>query len=89
MLSTIRHMGTDRNTKAYAVQLGPVYLYFSYNTLIGVFDGRRTYRAANHWGPTTGRHFGDLGIKEGEMIDSQETLTRLASEAVSNAVLRG
>ena len=89
MLSTIRHMNTQRNTKAYTVQLGPVYLYFSYNTLIGVFDGSHTYRAANHWGPTTGRHFGDLGIRDGEVVDSQETLTRLASEAVANAVLQG
>ena len=67
---------TGRNTKAHIVTVGPMEYFFSYKTCIairGVQDGRLVKaRIANHWGPTTGRHFGELGCKDFPTVSDED-----------------
>ena len=55
------HNPTGRNTRAAVVELGPHAFYFSYETLIAYAGPLGAARRANVWGPTTGRHFRELG----------------------------
>jgi hypothetical protein len=52
---------TGRNTKACVVEIGPHAFYFSYQTCIAYAGPLGRARRANTWGPTTGRHFRELG----------------------------
>lgn len=62
---------TGRKTEARVVEIGYlVALYFSYDTLIGYHVGAERRRISNQWGPTTGRHFRELGIAEWESTNS-------------------
>jgi len=68
-MSAARLVLPERNTKCYLVILPHGSLMFSYETCIG-FDLRgKKGRLANDWGPTTGRHMNDLGIKHFPVID--------------------
>lgn len=55
---------TGRNTRACVVELGPHAFYFSYETCIAYAGPLGAARVANLWGPTTGRHFRELGCAE-------------------------
>lgn len=66
------HNPTGRSTRAAVVTFSEVKLFFSYNTLIGVWNsatGERG-RVANTWGPTTGRHFRELGCDGFPIVDA-------------------
>lgn len=52
---------TGRNTRACVVEIGPHAFYFSYQTCIAYAGPLGAARRANVWGPTTGRHFRELG----------------------------
>ena len=52
---------TGRNTRACVVLLGAHEFFFSYETLIAYRGPLGAARRANDWGPTTGRHFRELG----------------------------
>jgi hypothetical protein len=64
---------TGRKTQAHIVVIKDVKYYFSYETCIaaeGEFKGyARRIRVANSWGPTTGRHFNELGCKDFEVLE--------------------
>tara|TARA_R110000824_G_scaffold171021_1_gene348503 strand:+ start:954 stop:1193 length:240 start_codon:yes stop_codon:yes gene_type:complete len=64
---------TGRKTQAHIVVIKDVKYYFSYETCIaahGKFKGKyRRIRVANSWGPTTGRHFNELGCKDFEVLE--------------------
>lgn len=59
---------TGRNTKAAVVTVGDREFFFSYRTCIAYrgsdVDKFIQARIANSWGPTTGRHFKELGCSE-------------------------
>lgn len=69
---------TGRNTRAAIVDTcdhegRPLRLYVSYDTVIAVRgcndDGSPDcVRRSNEWGPTTGRHFADLGCRDFPMV---------------------
>lgn len=83
---------TGRNTKAHIVTdtTGNEF-FFSYETCIAfrgsvaipLEDGRQgaaeyvTIRRPNNWGPTTGRHFRELGCKEFEELSTEDFVARL------------
>ena len=52
---------TNRNTQAQTLDLGPHRLYFSYETTIAYAGPLGRCRIRNSWGPTTGRHFKEMG----------------------------
>ena len=63
---------TGRNTQAYIVKLDDgTQLFFSYKTLIAIDDPNRGYQARirNSWGPTTGRHFRELGCGKFPVVE--------------------
>lgn len=64
------------NDKASIVTVGGNEFFFSYETCIafrGMIDGTyRKIRRANDWGPTTGKHFNQLGAKEFDMLPTVE-----------------
>ena len=78
---TIRHDTLKRNTKAYTTEIGPVTLYFSYQTLIGVDTGTQKARVENRWGPTTGRHINEFGLHDALTLDGAD-LEGLAELAI-------
>ncbi len=71
---------TGRNTKAHVVTIGDREYFFSYQTCIGYrgpipgvkVDGFGGIRIANSWGPTTGRHFRELGCADFPTLTSEE-----------------
>ena len=82
---------TGRNTDCRTVTIGTVALCFSYETLIGaklyrtpgsVATGVPTsFRVSNSWGPTTGRHFNECGLKEALIVPITE-LHEIAYKAI-------
>ncbi len=60
---------TRRRTQAHIVNVNGADYYFSYRTCIA-YDGKKgRFRITNHWGPTTGRHFNEMGCGDFEIID--------------------
>jgi len=55
---------SDRQTKAYSVDIDGMELFFSYGTCVGFRSPYRSGRIENQWGPTTGRHIKEHGIKD-------------------------
>jgi hypothetical protein len=60
--------GSRRRTECYVVTVGSAEVFFSYETPIGVIGvGRGGERVAvrrkNVWGPTTGRHMNEMGLR--------------------------
>ena len=67
---------TGRNTKAHIVTVGAMDYYFSYETCIamrGTSHGVYVEaRLPNYWGPTTGRHFNEMGCKDFPQLDQND-----------------
>lgn len=71
---------TGRNTQAYIVTLDDsTRLFFSYETLIAVETESFTGRVPNRWGPTTGRHFRELGCYDFPVFERLPVLQCVAS----------
>ena len=62
---------TRRKTPAHIVTVGEHELFFSYETLIA-YRGKVSIRRPNDWGPTTGRHFNELGCSNFCMLKGQQ-----------------
>jgi len=72
-VSAVRlHNPTGRNTRACVVEVGPHALYFSYETLIAYAGPLGRARRANVWGPTTGRHFREMGCSGFPVVEPDE-----------------
>ena len=67
---------TGRQTQARVAIIKDVLYFFSYETCIaaeGTFDGvHQRVRIANSWGPTSGRHFKELGVKDWKILEDQD-----------------
>ena len=55
---------THRNTEARALDIGPHRVFFSYETPIAYEGPLGRCRVANVWGPTTGRHMNEMGLRD-------------------------
>ena len=84
---------TGRKTECRTVTINGVTLCFSYETLIGFIDSDGTrHRVANSWGPTTGRHFNECGLRPGHDVDfkhwhyEHDKLQRLAMDAIAKDI---
>lgn len=61
-----------RNTKAYILYLNKGVFFFSYETCIAAqLSTGKELRRANTWGPTTGRHFNELGCKDFPIVSDE------------------
>ncbi len=67
--------------KATVITLGELSLCFSYQTLIGCSYDGLTYRVPNIWGPTSGRHFNQLGLKGAQVMQTKE-LNKFVEQAI-------
>lgn len=68
---------TGRNTKAHCVYIGDRCYFFSYETCVGYtgpgLDGDyKAIRRENVWGPTTGRHMNEMGIRDFHVLPEEE-----------------
>lgn len=63
---------TGRNTKACIVEIGAHAFYFSYQTCIAYAGPLGPARRENVWGPTTGRHFRELGCAGFPVVEPDE-----------------
>ena len=70
--------GLERNTQAYILHLNEHTLYFSYRTCIAYSGPSCNFRLSNSWGPTTGRHINEMGLKDWPIVSSQEMERELA-----------
>lgn len=78
--------GSNRNTQCHEVCIGAHTFYFSYQTCVA-YSGpcsKVNIRLANHWGPTTGRHMSDMGVKEWAVV-SDEVFDDIIAAATSPA----
>lgn len=82
------HNPTGRNTRACLVEIGPHAFYFSYETCIAYAGPLGRARRENVWGPTTGRHFRQLGCADFPIIKPDE-LTALVLRTVVGAEPEG
>lgn len=81
-------VGPHRNTKAYRVVLyDRMTLYISYETVIAISAPGACYRRENNWGPTTGRHFTEMGVDKFHVITDAEEFTRIVNEELMETVL--
>ena len=69
---------TGRQTKAYQVVINDVSLFFSYETCIAMVYAGRGFRVPNTWGPTTGKHFKEMGLHNFAVVSSEELEQRIA-----------
>lgn len=77
--------GSQRNTKCYEIHLGDACFFISYSTIIAAsaYDGDtwRRVRLDNAWGPTTGRHMNEIGVRDWEIVSS-ETIQDLIKQTI-------
>ena len=71
--------GTNRNTQAHIVSLNDHTMFFSYETCIGYDGPLGQFRLDNLWGPTTGRHINEMGLRNYPVISQQEMENILSS----------
>lgn len=64
------------NTKAHTLHIGNHALHFSYETCVAYEGPLGRARIENHWGPTTGRHMRQLGVKDFPVVSDDEFETR-------------
>jgi hypothetical protein len=60
---------TGRKTQAHIVTVGDHEFYFSYETCVAYRGPDYQCRIPNHWGPTTERHFREMGLEHWPMVD--------------------
>jgi hypothetical protein len=70
------------NNKAHIVTVGEHRFFFSYKTCIAYYGpapvgGWWRFRIANHWGPTTGKHFNQLGCGEFPIVNDDDFNTNI------------
>lgn len=65
---------TGRKTEARALHTNIGTYYFSYQTLIAFRSnlGVTKVRLENVWGPTTGRHINEMGLREFDIVTPEE-----------------
>jgi hypothetical protein len=63
---------TKISNSCHSVESEGVEVFFSYQTAIGLRNHNTgfTARVANTWGPTTGKHFGQCGIKNAPIFST-------------------
>jgi len=83
-----QHGIPGRNTKAYIVTIGDLELFVSYETIIAARTLYERARLRNDWGPTTGRHINEMGLKDWPIV-TEEELNRIATEAFICEAVRG
>ena len=60
------------NNKAHVITIDNIVIYYSYETIIGVMSDKFTGRSENFWGPTSGKHFNQLGIADFPIVTIDE-----------------
>lgn len=68
----VQFKGPGRNTKCYTFRVGQAEFFISYETVIGVRTSDERVRLDNVWGPTTGRHMNELGIKGFRVVSDDQ-----------------
>lgn len=72
MLSFRCGSGRDRDTKCYIVTIGDVEVFISYTTVIAIRSPKGRGRLENVWGPTTGRHINEMGLRDWPIVSDDE-----------------
>lgn len=63
--------GSERNTQCYIFKLAGIEFFISYNTIIAIRSDEGAVRLDNAWGPTTGRHMKEMGVKDFPIVDEE------------------
>lgn len=84
----------DTSRKCYSISsIANMSMFFSYETLIAVCINGKTIRVTNTWGPTTGRHFNLMGLKDAQKVNQnkmyeeiQKQLTKYGIELMNKRI---
>lgn len=63
--------GSERNTQCHVVQIGDHEFFFSYQTCVAYRSSTMRCRLENVWGPTTGRHINEMGVKAWPIVTKE------------------
>jgi hypothetical protein len=74
--------GSERNTQCYIFRLAGIEFFISYNTIIAIRSDEGSVRLDNTWGPTTGQHMKEMGVKDFPIVD-QETFQHAIRTSLS------
>ncbi len=77
--------GSNRKTKCYIITIGDTEAYVSYTTVIAIRSPRGRGRLDNSWGPTTGRHINEMGLRDWPVVTRTE-LDRLAEPPAPRSI---
>lgn len=64
--------GSDRKTECYIVTIGDVEAFISYTTILAIRSPKGHGRLENSWGPTTGRHINEMGLRDWPLVTPAE-----------------
>lgn len=75
---------TNRNTPAKWLTVFRVTMLVSYNTVVAAEFKGRHIRRDNTWGPTTGRHMNEAGVKGYDVLSDEEFHEALRSMLIES-----
>ena len=87
MISIELCKATGRNTPCYWVTVAGAEILFSYQTPIAVRGPRGSARLHNRWGPTTGRHMNDAGVRDWPEIE-HEAMDKMISDSIIAGIVQ-
>lgn len=68
---------SKRNTKCYEINIAGSTFLISYDTIIACHTDEGAVRIENSWGPTTGRHMNEMGIRYWPVVPKAELHQRI------------
>lgn len=87
LMDVEKFTGKPSRTPAYVVAIDDLYMFFSYNTLIGMAYDDVQCRVENTWGPTTGKHMSIFNIRGFEIV-SKDDLEISTKQAITRCLSR-
>ena len=71
------HHASRRNTKCYCIEIAGSSVVILYDTIIACRTDEGACRIENSWGPTTGRHMNETGVRDWPVVSSEELHSRI------------
>ena len=77
---------TRRDTPCYYLNVAGVDMVISYETVIAASYGGKCIRRNNDWGPTTGRHMNETGVRDFAVIEDPRTFEQQVNDMIYTAI---
>lgn len=77
---------TKRNTQCHWVSLAGVRMLFSYSTVVAFQAQGKSFCRRNDWGPTTGRHMNETGVRTWTEVADEKTFENMIDLALHDSI---